>query len=216
MCSANSVACLLGMWMLFSDVAGTQKGPGIRLLVVGAPTADTGRGIELGIAEMSQTARLLKRDVQEVTGQKAGDSIDGVIVGPRATGTARPGIPHVHLGTLPKDAGPCSFTVATPLQGQEVTWHSSLNRYGASELNERFARRYGTGMTADAYAGWIAVKAVVEAALRPAATNDKCTALGRLRFDGHKGRPLAFDPVSRTLQQPLYLVDSGRAEEVKR
>ena len=202
--------------MLTSSVPVAQDRAGIRLLVLGAPAADARRGIDLGIAEMSQTARLLKRDVQEVTAQSAADSLDAVIVGPRAPRTARTRVPHVHLGALPKDGGSCSFTVATLAQDHEVTWHSSLNRYGASELNERFVKRYGTGMTPDGYAGWIAVKAVVEAALRPVATNDKCTALGRLRFDGHKGRPLAFDPVSRVLQQPLYVLENGRPVEAKR
>ena len=71
-------------------------------------------------------------------------------------------------------------------------------------------------MTPGAYAGWIAVKALVEAALRPAAPNDRCAGLARLRFDGHKGRPLTFDRLSRALQQPLYVVNQGRAVEVAR
>jgi hypothetical protein len=164
---------------------------------------------------MAQTAKLLKRDVQVVAAPPAGSAIDGVIVGAGGRTLTRD-VPRLHLGRLPKDAGPCSFTVATSAQAREVTWHPSLNRYGASELNERFMKRYGSGMTADAYGGWIAVKALVEAALRPAPTDDKCAALERLRFDGHKGRPLTFDPVSRALQQPLYVLESGRAVEVKR
>ena len=198
-----------------SNLAIAQDRSPIRLLIAGTPVAQAQRGIELGVAEMAQTAKLLKRDVQVVTAPASGDAIDGVIAGAGGR-TLKREIPQLHLGPLPKDAGPCSFTLATPAKAQEVTWHPALDRYGASELNERFVKRYRSGMTADAYAGWIAVKALVEAALRPAATGDKCAALGRLRFDGHKGRPLTFDPVSRALQQPLYLLDGDGVAEVKR
>lgn len=45
-------------------------------------------------------------------------------------------------------------------------WHPEFRRYGAGELNERFERAYGTPMTPPAWHGWIAVKAIGEAALR--------------------------------------------------
>ena len=45
-------------------------------------------------------------------------------------------------------------------------WHASLERYGAGELNERYARRFGRRMSSTAWCGWAATKAVVEAALR--------------------------------------------------
>ena len=63
----------------------------------------------------------------------------------------------------------------------------------------------GHPMTADAWCGWVAVKAIVEAALRAQslAPADVADALRVLRFDGHKGQPLYFDEAQR-LVQPTY------------
>ena len=86
------------------------------------------------------------------------------------------------------------------------TWDSTFTRFGASELNERFARRFGRPMTSAAWNGWFAIKALVETALRNDDTRTLCDAMSRSRFDGHKGVPLAFDPQTRVL---------GRAAERK-
>jgi hypothetical protein len=60
-------------------------------------------------------------------------------------------------------------------------------------------------MTADAWCGWVAVKAIAEAALRARslAPADVADALRALRFDGHKGQPLYFD-ARQQLVQPTY------------
>ena len=86
-----------------------------------------------------------------------------------------------------------------------VEWHATLARFGASELNERFVKATGTPMAASASRAWFAVQAVAENALRPR-DPDPYTSLGRLRFDGHKGRALTFAPDPRGLQQPLYIL----------
>jgi hypothetical protein len=84
-------------------------------------------------------------------------------------------------------------------------WRPDLERFGAGELNERFRRHAGRDMTADAWCGWVAVKAIAEAALHAEsiAPADVADALRVLRFDGHKGEPLYFDDEQR-LVQPLY------------
>jgi hypothetical protein len=84
-----------------------------------------------------------------------------------------------------------------------VDWHTAFRRYGASELNERYEKAFARPMTADAWHGWVAVKAITEAAIRGA---DVCAELARLRFDGHKGRALSFDPVTRRLRHPMLAV----------
>jgi hypothetical protein len=86
-------------------------------------------------------------------------------------------------------------------------WDSSLTRFGADTLNKRFQSRFGSAMTAPAWAGWFAVKCVWEATLKSKATS----AAGVVawmerpssRFDGHKGAPLYFDG-AHELVQPLY------------
>jgi hypothetical protein len=91
--------------------------------------------------------------------------------------------------------------------GRVVDWHPSLARYGASELNERFHRRFGTAMDEEAWHAWVAVKAATEAALR--AQENLAVGLGKLVFDGHLGAPLRFDERG-ALVHPLFLVrDDG-------
>lgn len=116
------------------------------------------------------------------------------------------------------DAGGGMLRVAlAPVPGQGdaawvAEWHASLVKFGASDLNERFTRAFHAPMTPQAWCAWVAVKAVVEAALRAAAADDACRALAALRFDGHKGVPLGFR--EEDLVQPLCLVvrEHGREQ----
>lgn len=86
-----------------------------------------------------------------------------------------------------------------------VVWHPRLRRYGAAELNERFEENTGRQMHSDAWSGWLAMKLIVESALRD-------RDLAAMRIDGHKGVVLHFD-AHRVLQQPLYLVTTADGEE---
>jgi hypothetical protein len=89
-------------------------------------------------------------------------------------------------------------------------WHHTLRRFGAEQLNERFHRRFGSDMESAAWAGWVATKIVTEAALRGRSTSSANLArylLGSgVRFDGHKGEPLAFNRATGELRQPLYVI----------
>ncbi len=102
---------------------------------------------------------------------------------------------------------------AAPLR----TWHPSLERYGAGELNERYRRRFNAEMDDRAWSAWMAVKILVDAALKTG--NSEPRALEKYlvqsgRFDGHKGVPLFFDAVTRELVQPLVAVGENRAPEL--
>jgi hypothetical protein len=89
-------------------------------------------------------------------------------------------------------------------------WHHTLRRFGAEQLNERFRRRFGTGMTSPAWAGWAAMKIITESALRSRSARGadlaRFLATRAARFDGHKGEPLAFDGRTGELRQPLYVI----------
>ena len=93
-----------------------------------------------------------------------------------------------------------------------VSWHESLERFGAGQLNARFRKRFAVGMDSAAWAGWIAVKIAAEAFFRRsnAAPDALRAELERssTRFDGHKGRPLSFRSWDHQLRQPLYLISS--------
>jgi hypothetical protein len=90
-----------------------------------------------------------------------------------------------------------------------VDWHPALERYGAAQLNERYARRFGRPMDESAWAAWCAAKAVHEALLRAASPDPAALrqALVALVFDGHKGRALRFG-ADGVLAQPRYAVDA--------
>jgi hypothetical protein len=64
-------------------------------------------------------------------------------------------------------------------------------------------------MNGSAWAGWIAVKVVVEAALRTRSTSPAALLAymeaPATQFDGHKGWPLTFRGSDHQLRQPLYI-----------
>jgi hypothetical protein len=177
-------------------------------------------GLRFGLDEVSQTMRLLGRRIVWVEGED-GAAVDATVT----TGGADVSVSAAGAGTAEIDT-PCTFSVrpgpdrrAAALstwrtgagahaaeEARVAEWHPALVKFGAAQLNERFARATGTGMTAEAWAGWIAMKALGEAALRAEAAGSLCGALTRQALDGHKGQPLRFDPVTRELNQPLYVV----------
>jgi ABC transporter substrate binding protein (PQQ-dependent alcohol dehydrogenase system) len=91
-------------------------------------------------------------------------------------------------------------------------WMARFERFGAPQLSRRFQRAAQRPMTGPDWAGYVAAKAVVQAALeRPAAADAAAItkALRRSDFtlDGFKGVRLSFRPWDRQLRQPLLLTD---------
>lgn len=112
-----------------------------------------------------------------------------------------------------KGAPPGSSDIAIEL------WHGSLERYGASQLNDRYRDRFKKAMSSGAWAGWAAVKIAWETSLRKqsVAPKDLIAALGEgwIQFDAHKGAPLTFRSWDHQLRQPLYAVArAGGTERV--
>lgn len=94
-----------------------------------------------------------------------------------------------------------------------VLWAATLERYGASQINNRFRAKYGVPMDGGAWAGWVAVKIASEAALRLRSVNPGLMAAflenPSTSFDGHKGWPLSFRSPDHQLRQPLYVPSGG-------
>ena len=90
-----------------------------------------------------------------------------------------------------------------------VLWAATLERYGASQINNRFRAKYQLPMDGGAWAGWVAVKIASEAALRVRSANPKLIRAflenPSTSFDGHKGWPLSFRSSDHQLRQPLYV-----------
>jgi hypothetical protein len=185
-------------------------------------------GVKFGISEARRTARLLDREVTlHPMREQSGEPDFTVSAGPERV-TVRPrGTPpcifDIRVRRERRAAAfarwtsgeACSGCPDAPRRSSAVRileWHPTLDRFGASELNERFRRSTGSSMTAPAWLGWVAVKASVETALRSGVSLD-CDTLARARFDGHKGRPLTFDRLTRELVQPLYIVSGANGRE---
>ena len=110
-------------------------------------------------------------------------------------------------------ASDAMYAAAAKIAGSEsniVLWDASLEKYGASQLNDRFRAGSGTGMDAAGWAGWFAIKVIWESLLR--AKSDEVAALayymssGPAQYDGHKGAPLSFRSWDRQLRQPLFSI----------
>ena len=174
----------------------TAHGRVLELYVDGSLTADQRDGIALSVREAGQTATLLGATVR-ITPVVTPSTIGVISVGSAAAAA----VPVVRLDTR-APAGRCEFSVHAA--SETTSWQPTLTRFGASELNERFARHTGRPMTSDAWEAWFAVKLLVESALRADGDDDPCDIVLRGRYDGHKGTPLTFDPATRILRQPLY------------
>jgi ABC-type branched-subunit amino acid transport system substrate-binding protein len=119
------------------------------------------------------------------------------------------------MTSLPATALPTGVT-----QVVVASWHDSLGKFGAAQLNDRYRARWNTGMTSAAWAGWMAVKSLFETAVRrggdPAAAASPLT-LDGMKFDGHKGRSLFFAASDHRLRHPLYITEyvGGKEESAR-
>ena len=95
-------------------------------------------------------------------------------------------------------------------------WHTQWERYGAPQLNRRFARQALRPMAGQDWAAWVGIKALVSAAVMPPAATGPAPLAARLRagevrMDGFKGLPLSFRAWDGQLRQPIFL---GHADGV--
>ena len=127
-----------------------------------------------------------------------------------------------HRYTFHVEASDSMYAIAARRAGRQsaptstaVLWAPTLERYGASQINDRYRARYRMPMDAGAWAGWVAVKIAAEAALR--ARSSRADAIlsyletPAASFDGHKGWPLSFRLADHQLRQPLYVVSPPTA-----
>jgi hypothetical protein len=102
---------------------------------------------------------------------------------------------------------------SSPDDDSVALWNEHLERFGASQLNDRYRAVAHAGMDGSAWAGWAAIKIASEAALRAGSADASriraYLEAANTRFDGHKGWPLSFRAADHQLRQPLYIV--GRA-----
>jgi ABC transporter substrate binding protein (PQQ-dependent alcohol dehydrogenase system) len=92
---------------------------------------------------------------------------------------------------------------------EPMAWHWTWEHNGAPQVNSRFEKRSGgRRMESADWAAWIAVKMVVQAALRTRSTEfekQRKFILGDGSFDGNKGLALSVRPWDQQLRQAILL-----------
>lgn len=90
-----------------------------------------------------------------------------------------------------------------------LAWHPQWDRYGAPQLNRRFAKRANRPMTGHDWAAWVAMKAIVTVLedQPKASLAQQLAALrgGQVAMDGFKGGTVSFRAWDGQLRQPLFL-----------
>jgi hypothetical protein len=188
----------------------------------GAGSASLRAGVEFGLDEVAQGARVLHVPLFV---HRAGHDLAGaipcsetavqVVVADEDDGHPADGAlpcgPRIYTCPL-REWRPDAWSVASARPGHLTSvpgpdWHAALDTPEATQLNARFARRTGVAMDESAWRGWMAVRVAFETALRADAGEDDLLAL---RFNGHKGQRLRFSEDGHLVQPTCRLV-GGRA-----
>jgi ABC transporter substrate binding protein (PQQ-dependent alcohol dehydrogenase system) len=91
---------------------------------------------------------------------------------------------------------------------EPVAWHWTWEHNGAPQVNSRFQKLAGRHMASTDWAAWIAVKMIVQAALRIGTAEFKAQRdfiLGAASFDGDKGLAMSVRPWDHQLRQAILL-----------
>jgi ABC transporter substrate binding protein (PQQ-dependent alcohol dehydrogenase system) len=92
---------------------------------------------------------------------------------------------------------------------EPVAWHWTWEHNGAPQVNSRFDKRSGgPRMEGPDWAAWVAVKMIVQAALRthsPGFAPQRAFILGDASFDGDKGLALSVRPWDHQVRQAVLL-----------
>ena len=92
---------------------------------------------------------------------------------------------------------------------QAAAWNPASERYGAPQVNSRFARTAGRPMSELDWSAWVATKAVAEAVTRASASTGaeivRALSQGNLAIEMSKGVTGSFRPWDHQLRQPIML-----------
>jgi ABC transporter substrate binding protein (PQQ-dependent alcohol dehydrogenase system) len=92
---------------------------------------------------------------------------------------------------------------------EPVAWHWTWERHGAPQVNSRFDKKSGgRHMEGADWAAWLAVKMIVQSALRTRSADfaaQRAFIFGNGRFDGAKGLALSVRPWDHQVRQAILL-----------
>lgn len=225
--SANTFRVAASAHMLATTMAGSLKGsPGQQWLLITESSGGEAiaqlvadRAKALGVRLTTEASADSDATRTRIMRLLADNDIDAVIFGqPYAEASdLLPIIQATRTGTTVVVLSGATTIASAEAPDRQLLmpagWHSSLARFGAEQLNERFRARYQSEMDGPAWAGWTGMKILMESALRSKSTDpmklrEFLEAPGS-RFDGHKGVSLSF--VNHQLKQPLYVLESTTA-----
>ena len=93
---------------------------------------------------------------------------------------------------------------------EALAWHSVIEQWGATQLQNRFIEMAGRKMNELDFSAYLAVRSVAESVhkLHTNASNELIEYINSVDFElaAYKGRKLSFRPWSRQLRMPLALV----------
>lgn len=159
---------------------------------------DAVRGARMSITEAERAAALLGFEIHATEhGPDSALPEVAAIVAALRTPVQLEGITVPIINTLVAPTAPNVWHLG------DAQWDADGKRFGAAQLNARYRLAYDAPMTSEAWAGWFAVKVLWESALRAREATPEAIQTyllsPRAAFDGHVGRPLRFDPKTRTL-----------------
>lgn len=107
-----------------------------------------------------------------------------------------------------------AYDAPTAGSGQhEALWDASLDQGGAADVNARFLNRFGRGMDPPAWAAYVAVKVMTDAATHTGSLEPsdwaEYLADPSTTVDVYKGLGTSFRPWDHQLRQPLYILDTN-------
>ena len=213
--------------------------------VPSSPSDDQRLGYELGLDEARRAASLFGGVIEDVSLDSAQSPSRGLsaIIGGGDTSASNAWIRraaqdrtlYMNVGctsdalrgadcsraafhVAPSDAMLRDAAALSHAAGDPMAWSSTLARFGADTLNQRFTSKFRRPMTSSAWASWFAVKILWESALRARSGDAEQIASYLTRattqFDGHKGSPLSFRAWDHQLRQPLYVVARAPAKGI--
>jgi branched-chain amino acid transport system substrate-binding protein len=164
------------------------------------------RGRTAGISLLAELSEESVADVLDAAGKQRADLLFLGLEG-EALRRFLQFVPKEPPLTITGIAATGAMTRAPQKSVWPVDWHHTLERFGAGQLNQRFAARFKRAMDSTAWTNWAAVKLAAEAALqsKPEDAWQMLDAVEEIKFDGHKRAPLTFRADGQ-LQHPFYLI----------
>jgi len=177
-------------------------------LLVGYRTDDPElrRGLAFGDAEADRSGRLFgwRISAHDLTSNPRA-SVHAIVVDTGESPRLAAPVPVLRTSCA-HATDPWTFTLVA-CESRGDVWHRSLEKFGAAQLNDRYAAAMSQPMTPKAWLGWFAMKILAESAWRARSTDARAIAdqLRTLSFDGHKGIALRFDD-RQVLRDVVYEV----------